>query len=106
MNFEGVNPDDVKVIWNIGRRNSHVVYVHGEDTVNTTNGLEWVLDQESGNDRSPNSKLTVGPVSENDSQSTCHDQCTIHLPAVTTINSTIVCLTAIGSYVVLWHYNN
>lgn len=75
--YEDVNPDDVKVIWNIGRRNGHVMYVYGEDTVTTTNGLQWILDRESGNDRSPNSKLTVGPVSENDSRQSTY-QCSYH----------------------------
>ena len=36
MVYEGVNPNDIKVIWNIGRRNGHVMYVYGEDTVTTS----------------------------------------------------------------------
>ena len=80
------------------------MYVYGEDTVTTTNGLQQILDRESGNGRPPNSKLTVGPVSENDGRQSTY-QCAIHLSAVTTINSTTAFLTVIGAYVMLWHYN-
>ena len=92
--FQGANPNDVEVIWYITRENSHVMMVHGSDITTATNGLQWVLDVSSGNDRSPNSKLIVGPVNEDFDQSTY--QCYIGLPGEMKISSVIETLTVIG----------
>ena len=84
--FQGANPTDVEVIWYIGRQNSHsVMTVPANNILTPTNGLQWVLDVSSGNDRSPNSKLIVGPVGEEQDQSTY--QCSIGLPGEPKINS-------------------
>ena len=92
--FQGADPHDVEVLWHITLRNSHVMVVSGNDISTPTNGLQWVLDESSGNDRSPNSKLIVGPVSEGEDQSTYW--CSIGLPGQTKINSARETLTVIG----------
>ena len=102
--FGGVNPAIIKVIWYVARRNSDVMIVHGEDLLNGTNGLQWILDTTSGSDISPNSKLIVGPVNEYDDQSTY--QCSIELPGVIRINSTTAFLTVIGMLHILWFCSN
>ena len=94
--FQGANPNDVEVIWYVTRKNSQVMMVRGSDITTHTNGLQWVLDISSGNDRSPNSKLIVGPVSEDYDQSTY--QCHIGLPGENKISSVIETLTVIGTY--------
>ena len=98
--FQGVNPNDVEVIWYITRENSHVMMVRGSDITTPTNGLQWVLDISSGNDRSPNSKLIVGPVNEGYDQSTY--QCYIGLPGEAKINSVIETLTVIGMIIIYY----
>ena len=92
--FQGANPNDVEVIWYITRKNSQVMMVPGSDITTHTNGLQWVLDTSSGDDRSPNSKLIVGPVSEDNDLSTY--QCYIGLPGETKISSAIGTLAVIG----------
>ena len=95
--FQGANPNDVEVIWYITRENGHVMMVPGSDITTPTNGLQWILDTSSGDDRSPNSKLIVGPVSEDYDQSTY--QCYIGLPSETKISSAIETLTVIGKMI-------
>ena len=68
--------------------------IRGSDITTHTNGLQWVLDTSSGDDRSPNSKLIVGPVSADVDLSTY--QCHIELPGETMISSVIGTLTVIG----------
>ena len=92
--FQGANPTDVEVIWYIARQNSHVMTVPANDILTPTNGLQWVLDVSSGNDRSPHSKLIVGPVGEEHHLSTY--QCSIGLPGEPKINSTIETLIIVG----------
>ena len=69
--------------------------VHASDIhTTTTNGLQWILDASSGSDRSPNSKLIAGPVSEDDDRSKY--QCNIGLPGDIKINSTKATLIVVG----------
>ena len=92
--FQGASPTDVEVIWYIARQNSRVMTVPANDILTPTNGLQWVLDVSSGNDRSPNSKLIVGPVGEEHHRSTY--QCSIGLPGEPKINSAIETLIVVG----------
>lgn len=98
--FQGANPTDVEVIWYITRQNSHVMTVPANDILTPTNGLQWVLDESSGNDRSPNSKLIVGPVGEEHDQSTY--KCSIGLPGEPKINSTIETLIVVGMIIIIF----
>ena len=92
--FQGANPNSVNVTWYIDKQNSQVMIVPANTITSPTNGLQWVLDVLSGNTNSRNSKLIVGPVSEEHDQSTY--QCSIGLPNDTMINSAVATLTVIG----------
>ena len=97
--FQGANPTDVEVIWYIARQNSRVMTVPTNDILTPTNGLQWVLDVSSGNDRSPHSKLIVGRVGEEHHRSTY--QCSIGLPGEPKINSAIETLIVVGMIIII-----
>ena len=102
--FQGADPNSVEVTWYIARQNSRVMTVPANDIITPTNGLQWVLDVLSGDTNSRNSRLIVGPVSEEHDQSTY--QCGIGLPGDTMINSAVATLTVIGTYVNLCKYDS
>ena len=71
--FTGGDPETVFPDWKITRSDngSNTTHCHDRlDVVNgNINGLQWVPDQDSGNNSSPNSKLLVGPVNKTLNQS-------------------------------------
>ena len=92
--FQGADPTSVEVLWLIAKQNSRVMTVPANDIITPTNGLQWVLDVLSGDTNSRNSRLIVGPVGEDDDQSTY--QCSIGLPGDTMVSSARATLTVIG----------
>ena len=68
--------------------------IAANDLTTPTNGLQWILDVSSGNNRSPNSKLIVGPVGEDDDQSTYY--CSIQISGESRRDSSMEILTVIG----------
>ena len=92
--FQGADPTSVEVLWLIAKQNSRVMTVPANDIIAPTNGLQWVLDVLSGVNNSRNSRLIVGPVGEDDDQSTY--QCSIGLSGDTMISSARATLTVIG----------
>ena len=76
--------------------------VNGDDILTPTNVLQWVLDKSYGYTKSPDSRLIVGPIGEDDDHSTY--QCSISLPNEATVGSTIALLTIKGTVTPLHIY--
>ena len=73
--FSGASPHTTVPSWRIILRNddgsvvSNVTHNGFDIVLNHINGLQWLSDETSGDNTSPNSKLLVGPVNETHNQS-------------------------------------
>ena len=98
--FTGVNPYTTVPNWRVIFRNddggiiSNVTHAGIDIARRHINGLQWLPDQTSGENNSPNSKLLVGPVNKTHNQSSY--QCDIFVSNGNDVISSVGTMTVVG----------